>query len=215
MPPQYATRVESHTPKPYNVPKNIRQRCESSYVNVSVWLWAYMRREILLSKSLVSHYSAIGDTISCDAPYSAIGFRGKAFSAIPPLLGLSLDCDRPCLRREVGVSGDSLRYRRKHSATGVLLHLSRDRGWYFGRVTKSKRTPSKLQRCWLAKHRTRQSVFVAVWLGSCCGLAFDVTAPDAKSLWVKPRHVNRHTVEYWHSNVAVNGEIVLYSNRAL
>ena len=27
--------------------------------------------------SLVSHYSAIGDTISCDAPYSAIGFRGK------------------------------------------------------------------------------------------------------------------------------------------
>ena len=50
----------------------------------------------------MSHYSAIGDTISCDAPYSAIGFRG-----------------------------------RKHSATGVLLHLSRDRGaGYFGRVAK-------------------------------------------------------------------------------
>ena len=29
--------------------------------------------------SLVSHYSAIGDTISCDAPYSAIGIRGKVF----------------------------------------------------------------------------------------------------------------------------------------
>ena len=28
---------------------------------------------------LVSHYSAIGDTISCDAPYSAMGFRGKFF----------------------------------------------------------------------------------------------------------------------------------------
>ena len=28
-------------------------------------------------RHLVSHYSAIGDTISCDAPYSAIGFRGK------------------------------------------------------------------------------------------------------------------------------------------
>ena len=41
------------------------------------------------------HYSAIGDTISCDAPYSAIGFRGKRF--------LSLDCDRPFLREEVGV----------------------------------------------------------------------------------------------------------------
>ena len=25
----------------------------------------------------VSHYSVIGDTISCDAPYSVIGFRGK------------------------------------------------------------------------------------------------------------------------------------------
>ena len=37
-----------------------------------------------------------------------------------------------------GGSGDSLRYHRKHSATGVLLHLSRDGGGgYFGRVTKS------------------------------------------------------------------------------
>ena len=45
-------------------------------------------------KTLVSRYSAIGDTISCDAPYSAIGFRGKLFLR-PPLLGLSLNCDRP------------------------------------------------------------------------------------------------------------------------
>ena len=29
------------------------------------------------STCVVSHYSAIGDTISCDAPKSAIGFRGK------------------------------------------------------------------------------------------------------------------------------------------
>ena len=42
----------------------------------------------------------------------------------------------------MGVSGDSLRYRRKHSATGVLLHLSRDRGWYFGRVTKLSGAPN-------------------------------------------------------------------------
>ena len=33
---------------------------------------------------LVSHYSAIGDTISCDAPYSAICFRGKFFLRCPP-----------------------------------------------------------------------------------------------------------------------------------
>ena len=52
--------------------------------------------------NLVSHYSAIGDTISCDAPYSAIGCRGK-LSLRYPLFGLSLDCDRPLLRKEVGV----------------------------------------------------------------------------------------------------------------
>ena len=33
---------------------------------------------------LVSHYSAIGDTISCDAPYSAIGFRGQLILRYPP-----------------------------------------------------------------------------------------------------------------------------------
>ena len=53
---------------------------------------------------LVSHYGAIGDTISCDAPYSVIGFGGKLFlRKASPLQGLSLDCDRPFLRKEVGV----------------------------------------------------------------------------------------------------------------
>ena len=75
---------------------------------------------------LVSHYSAIGDTISCDAPYSAIGFRGKLFLRYP-LARPVLECNRPLLQKEVGCSSDSLRYYRKHSATGVLLHLSRDR----------------------------------------------------------------------------------------
>ena len=40
---------------------------------------------------LVSCCSAIGDTISCDAPYSAIGFRGKFFLRCPlvrPVFGL-------------------------------------------------------------------------------------------------------------------------------
>ena len=38
---------------------------------------------------------------------------------------------RPFLRREKwGCSSDSLRYHRKHSVTGVLLHLSRGRGGY-------------------------------------------------------------------------------------
>ena len=39
-----------------------------------------------LRENLVSHFSAIGDTISCDAPYSAIGFRGKFLLRNPPLV---------------------------------------------------------------------------------------------------------------------------------
>ena len=35
-------------------------------------------------RNLVSHYRAIGDTILCDAPYSAIGSRGKFFLRCPP-----------------------------------------------------------------------------------------------------------------------------------
>ena len=84
----------------------------------------------------MSHYSAIGDTISCDAPYSAIGFRGKPFMRYPlvrPGLWIAIG---HLYRKTWGCSSDSLRYHRKHSATGVLLHQSRDRGGYFGRVTK-------------------------------------------------------------------------------
>ena len=54
-------------------------------------------------RSLASHYGAIGDTISCDAPYSAIGFRGKLFLRYPLVRPVSLACNRPSLRKEVGV----------------------------------------------------------------------------------------------------------------
>ena len=50
--------------------------------------------------------------------------------------------------RQGGCSSDSLRYHRKHSATGVLLHLSRDRGGYFGRVTK-KESPNNNPGEWI------------------------------------------------------------------
>ena len=52
--------------------------------------WHWLRS---METCLVSHYSAIGDTISCNAPYSAKGFRGKIFlrwSAIPQ----ETQCDR-------------------------------------------------------------------------------------------------------------------------
>ena len=88
---------------------------------------------------LVSHLSAIGDTISCDRPLERDNLQKQAFSAIPPLLGLSLVCDRPFLQKEGGGgSSDSLRYHRKHSATGVVPHVSRDGGGHFGRVTKEE-----------------------------------------------------------------------------
>ena len=60
-------------------------------------------RDFHMRKSLVSRYSAIGDTISCNAPIYRDRLQRQAFSAIPPLLGLSLDCDRTFLQKEVGV----------------------------------------------------------------------------------------------------------------
>ena len=53
---------------------------------------SYLSVNITILVVLVSHYSAIGDTISCNAPYSAIALRGKLFLRYT-LLGLSLDCD--------------------------------------------------------------------------------------------------------------------------
>ena len=51
----------------------------------------------------VSHYSVIGDIVLCDAPIQRDRLQRRVLSAMPPLLGLSLDCDRPFLRKEVGL----------------------------------------------------------------------------------------------------------------
>ena len=114
----------------------------STKLNVP-WILVYFW---LLVSPLVSHYSAIGDTISCDAPYSAIGFRGKLFLRYPPFLACLLTAIGHLQGKKWGCSSDSLRYHRKHCATGVLLHLSRDRGGYFGRVTKV--SPRKMGSAW-------------------------------------------------------------------
>ena len=37
----------------------------------------------MVLQSIVSHYSAIGATISCDAPKNALGSRGKLFLRYP------------------------------------------------------------------------------------------------------------------------------------
>ena len=79
-------------------------------------------------KRLVSHYSAIGDTISCDAPYSTIGYGGKLFLRYPPSKACLWTAIGHLYGEKWGCSSDSLRYHRKHSATGVARQVSRDRG---------------------------------------------------------------------------------------
>ena len=52
-----------------------------------------------------SHYSAIGDTISCDAPFLRHRLQRQVFFSVmpPPLVRSVLECDRPFLRKEVEV----------------------------------------------------------------------------------------------------------------
>ena len=121
-PPEFATLSLLQTPRLATEPRNP----ETPKVHFKVRKMPF----------LVSHYSAIGDTISCDAPSSAIGFRGKLFLRYPPFLACLLTAIGHLQGKKWGCSSDSLRYHRKHSATGALLHLSRDRGGYFGRVAK-------------------------------------------------------------------------------
>ena len=68
-----------------------------NYCNVTPFLYRILSFQNIICNNFVPNGSAIGDTISRDAPYSAIGFRGDSFFC------LSLDCDRPFLRKEVGV----------------------------------------------------------------------------------------------------------------
>ena len=84
----------------------------------------------------MSHYSAIGDTISCDAPDSAIGFGGKPFLGYPlvrSVFGLRLAIFKGSRGGVAAIvcdtTGNTVRQ-------GLLLHLSRDSGGHFGRVTK-------------------------------------------------------------------------------
>ena len=51
------------------------------------------------TKRLVSHYSAIGDTTSCDAPYTS----EASFFCDTPLVRPVPFCDRPFFTEEVGV----------------------------------------------------------------------------------------------------------------
>ena len=90
--------------------------------------------------NLVSLYSETGDTSSWEAPYSAIGFRDKLFLRYPPSTACLCTAIGHLYGMKWGCSSDDLRYHRKHSATGVLLHLCRVRGAYFGWVTKQEGT---------------------------------------------------------------------------
>ena len=59
--------------------------CRDSHARKYVENWQQTKENGRRPEILVSHSCAIGDTISCDAPYSAIGFRGKLLLRYPPL----------------------------------------------------------------------------------------------------------------------------------
>ena len=48
------------------------------------YIKSYFGKYLDTGPILVSHYSATGNTISCDAPYSAIAFGGELFLQYPP-----------------------------------------------------------------------------------------------------------------------------------
>ena len=74
--------------------------------------------------------SASGDSISCDAPYSAIGFRGKLSLRWPPLLGCLWIAIGHFQGKKWGCSSDSLRY---HTLT---THTPLIQGWNFTPLIK-------------------------------------------------------------------------------
>ena len=92
---------------------------------------------------LVSHYSAIGDTISCDAPYSAIGFRGKPLPRYPLV--------RPVFGGVAAIFCDSTENTVRQGYCYTCLAI----GGYFGRVTKFGLV--------IAEIRLRISLFCPNW----------------------------------------------------
>ena len=91
----------------------------------------------------MSHYSAIGDTISCDAPYGAIGFRGKFFLRCPPSKAcLWIAIGHFYLRKEVG--SDSLRYHRS-TVRQVYCYTCLAMGGVFRSGHKVSREPAMFQ----------------------------------------------------------------------
>ena len=88
-------------------------------------------------QGLVSHCSAIGDTISCDAPHSAIGLSNlKFFLRCPPSKACLWIVIGHSYGKKWGCSSDSLRHHRKQCDKGIATPVSRKGGGYFGRVTK-------------------------------------------------------------------------------
>ena len=74
----------------------------------------------------MSQCSTIGDTMSCDTPYSAIGFRRKLFLQYPPP-------SKACVWTAIGnlhrtkweCSSDSLRHHTKHSSENPRAHKNK------------------------------------------------------------------------------------------
>ena len=92
-------------------------------------------QERLCHTQIVSRYSTICDTISRDAPYSAMGFRGKVFPRYPLLQDLSLIAIGHVYGRKRDVAAIVCDTTEKQCDREVR-QVSRDGGVYFGRGSK-------------------------------------------------------------------------------
>ena len=88
--------------------------------------WVVMGRARLHEPNVVSHPLAVCYPISCGAPYSTMPRRHR-IKCDTPSLAEPLCHDRPSWQARRRYSTDSLQCPEKHSATGLLLHLSRGR----------------------------------------------------------------------------------------
>ena len=111
-----------------------------------------------------------------------------------------MDCDWPFYGKKWGFSSDSLRYHRKNSATGVLLHLSRDSGGYFDRVIKLKLSIS-LDIFYLDLQNSPQKI--GPWWVAC--LKFSILLENFR-VWIRVRFEN--------GNLLIFNEFLLVSPTA-
>ena len=110
-----------------------KERIKGTHINFFGGFSGFQKR---VPNGLVSHYSAIGDTISCDAPYSAIGFKAKLFLRSPPCkawlwIAIAIFMERSGGAAAIVCDTTENTVRQGYCYTCLVIG-----GGYFGRVAK-------------------------------------------------------------------------------